>query len=320
MFNEILKTIKEFDTIILHRHSHPDGDAIGSQLGLYYLIKDNFNDKKVYKVGDDASRFDFLEDSTPDEIPDSLYDDALAVILDCGAASMISDDRYKNAKKTIRLDHHLFCEDVADIDCVDSSYESCCGLVAMFAKQTGLTLSLRSATALYLGMVTDSGRFRFDSTSARTFDLASYLLTQPIDVNSLYYNLYADDFENLKQKANNILKIKFTEHNVAYIYTTKEEILEKGNDFFATSRGLVGLMSDIKNVFVWANFTEWEDGVHVELRSNKYNINPIAVKYGGGGHKKASGCTVPDKYTATQLLKDLDALQQNDGVFDGIID
>lgn len=320
MFNEILKTISEFDRIILHRHSHPDGDAIGSQLGLYHLIKDNFSDKEVYKVGDDASRFAFLEGSAPEEIPDSYYDGALAIILDCGAAHMISDERYKLAKKTIRFDHHLFCENVADIDCVDSTYESCCGLVAMFAKQTGLNLSLSSATALYLGMVTDSGRFRFDSTTARTFELAAYLLSQPIDVNYLYYNLYADDFDSLKQKANNILKIKFTQHNTAYIYTTLEEVKASGGDFFSISRGLVGLMADIKNVFAWVNFTEWEDGVHVELRSNKYNINPIAVKYGGGGHKKASGCLVPDKATAMKLLSDLDTLQQNDGNLDGIVE
>ena len=182
-----------------------------------------------------------------------------------------------------------------------------------------LVLSKEAATALYLGMVTDSGRFRFDSTTARTFELAAYLLSQPIDVNYLYYNLYADDFDSLKQKANNILKIKFTEHNTAYIYTTLEEVKASGSDFFSISRGLVGLMADIKNVFAWVNFTEWEDGVHVELRSNKYNINPIAVKYGGGGHKKASGCLVPDKETAMKLLSDLDTLQQNDGDLDGIV-
>ena len=72
---------------------------------------------------------------------------------------------------------------------------------------------------------------------------------------------------------------------------------------------MVGVMSEIKGVHVWVNFTQTDRGVLCELRSNKYNINPIAVKYGGGGHQKASGATVPDFDTAMQMLADLDKLQ-----------
>ena len=103
-------------------------------------------------------------------------------------------------------------------------------------------------------------------------------------------------------------KIKFTPNNVAYIYTAREDLPANADAAPVVSTGMVGLMRDIKGVFVWVNFTESDDGVHCELRSNRYNINPVAVKYGGGGHKKASGCTVPDKDTAMKLLADLDAL------------
>jgi phosphoesterase RecJ-like protein len=67
-------------------------------------------------------------------------------------------------------------------------------------------------------------------------------------------------------------------------------------------------MADLKGVDIWVNFTEEDDHVLVEIRSSKYNINPIAVKYGGGGHAKASGASVADKQTAMQLLADLDAM------------
>ncbi len=311
MFKEALKLIKRYDTVILHRHSHPDGDAIGSQLGLYHLIRDNFPKKTVYMVGDAALRLPFI-DVTFDELPDEAFKGALSVILDCGAAHMICDDRYKLAEKTVRFDHHLYCEKIADVDIVESTYESASGLVAMFAKTCKLKLSVSSATYLYMGMVTDSGRFSFDHVTSRTFELAAFLLSQPIDLNTLYYNLYADDFEDIIRKADNMHKIKFTEHNAAYIYTAREELPEGKDAARLTSSGLVSLMRDIKGVFVWANFTECDDGVHVELRSNRYNINPIAVKYGGGGHKKASGCTVPDKETAMLLLADLDALAETE--------
>ncbi|MCH5148924.1 MAG: bifunctional oligoribonuclease/PAP phosphatase NrnA [Clostridiales bacterium] len=307
MFKEALKLIKKYNRIIIHRHNYPDGDALGSQKGLAAILKDNFPKKEVYVVGDEAKRLPFMEQKM-DDIPDEYYKDALAIILDCGSARMICDDRYKTAAKTLRFDHHIFQEKVADLDIVDNTYESACGLVAMFAKVNKLKLSPVSATALYTGMVTDSGRFVFDSTTARTFELAAYLMSQPIDLNTLYYNLYAEDFSEIIAKADNMHKIKFTENNVAYIYTAREDLPANSDAAPVVSTGLVGLMHDIKGVFVWVNFTESDDGVHAELRSNRYNINPIAVKYGGGGHKKASGCTVPDRATAMQLLNDLNEL------------
>ena len=308
MFEAILEDLQAFQRIIIHRHGRPDGDAIGSQVGLKYIIKENFPEKEVYAVGDAPGFFGFVEGSTPDEIPDSYYEDALAVILDCGGVNMINDDRYTLAKKTVRMDHHLFTGAIADNEVIDSSYESCCGLVAHLAKESGLRLNAVAAKALYTGMVTDSGRFRNDATTSRTFCLASFLLETPFDITEIYRHLYADSIEGKKLKAKFVLKIQFTPNNVAYIYTTKEEVAELGVDLFTISRGMVNTMADIKNVDIWCNFTETDNGVQCELRSSIYNINPIAVKYGGGGHAKASGATVADWETAMAMLQDLDNL------------
>ena len=310
MFEEILQAIKEYPRIIIHRHYNPDGDAMGSQIGLKNIIKDNFPEKEVYAVGDEAKRFSFMDGSVMDEIDDSLYEGALAIILDCGSSSLISDDRYKKAAKTARIDHHIFSEKIADIEVVNTSYESCCGEVTELALEGNLKLSPASAKALYTGMVTDSGRFRYDSTSSDTFRLASALLKEKFDLNGLYAQLYADDFSYVRLRAQFILKIQFTEDGVAYIYTTKEELPTYGVDTFTISRGMVATMSDLKGVDVWVNFTETENGVLVEIRSNKYNINPIAVKYGGGGHAKASGATVKDREAAMALLEDLNAIKR----------
>ena len=308
MFEGILKEIKEYNRIIIHRHSRPDGDALGSQIGLMHILKDNFPEKEVYMVGDAAGHYGFMDDSVMDEVPDEMYADALAVILDLSAKHLISDQRCLTAKRTVRMDHHIFVENIAHVEVVDTSYESCCGLVTAFALESGLSLSPRSAKALYTGMVTDSGRFRYDSTNAQTFRLASKLMEQSFDTNDIYRHLYADDFDKVRLRAQFVLKIRFTDCNVAYIYTTKEELEALNTDTFSVSRGMVSTMSDIRGVDIWVNFTETEQGVLCELRSSKYNINPIAVKYGGGGHAKASGATVASKEIAMQMLNDLDAL------------
>ena len=312
MFNQILNEIKKYNTIILHRHSKPDGDAMGSQIGFKHILKENFPEKQVYMVGDDARFFSFMEDSVMDDIPDSTYEGALAFVLDCGSSHLISDDRYKLAEKTIRFDHHVFCEDICDIDCVETSYESCAGLIADFARQTGLTVNKLAAQSLYTGMLTDSGRFRYDATSSRTFEVAAFLMKAEFDTNEIFRHLYADEYESKKLKAQFVLKIQFTEHNVAYIYTSKEEFEQYGVDSFTISRGMVGTMADMKGVDIWVNFTETDAGVLCELRSSRYNINPIAVKYGGGGHQKASGATIADRETAMAMLKDLDDMAKGE--------
>ena len=311
MFEKIFELVKAFDTIIIHRHTSPDGDALGSQIGLKNILKDNFPEKKVYAVGDDAKRYAFMDGSIMDEIEDSVYEGALAIILDCGAAHLISDERYKKAAKTARIDHHIFCETIADEEVVDTSYESCCGEVTEFALESGLALSPASAKALYTGMVTDSGRFRYDSTSAKTFRLASALMEQNFDANDIYSQLYADDFEKVRLRAQFVLKIQFTDYNVAYIYTPKAEFDSYNTDPFTISRGMVNTMSDLRGVDIWVNFTEVEEGkVLVEIRSSKYAVQPVAVKYGGGGHAKACGCSVKDYAEAMELLNDLNAFNK----------
>ena len=308
MFENILQLIRQHDRIIIHRHSNPDGDAIGSQIGLKHILLENFPGKEVYVVGDDAHHYRFMDDSIMDVIPDDYYKDALAFVLDTSAKKLISDDRYTLAKSTARLDHHIFCETICQEEVTDTSFESCCGLVAAFAKESSLALSPIAAKSLYTGMVTDSGRFRYDSTTAQTHRMAAFLLEQPFDTGEIYRNLYADDFSRIQLKAKFVLKIRFTAKNVAYIHTPKEEVAALNVDTFTISRGMVGTMSDIRGVDIWANFTETDNGILCELRSSKYNINPIAVKYGGGGHAKASGATLQSREDMENMLRDLDAL------------
>ncbi len=312
MFERIYQEIAAHDRIIIHRHSSPDGDALGSQVGLKHIILANFPGKQVYMAGDAAGRYAFMDDTVMDEIDDALYDGALAIVLDVSAKALISDGRYVKAQRTARIDHHIFCEEIAQVEVTDTSFESCCGMIAAFAMECGLKVPPVAAKSLYTGMVTDSGRFRYDSTSSNTFKLAAFLMEQPFDVNEIYRNLYASDFEQMRLRAQFVLKIRMTGRNVAYIYTTLDELRASGADTFTVSRGMVGTMADIRGVDIWVNFTETEKGVLCEIRSSRYNINPIAVKYGGGGHAKASGATVKDRSEAMAMLKDLDALMMGE--------
>lgn len=311
MISKAFDAIKKYDVIIIHRHSNPDGDAMGSQIGLKRVLQVNFPDKKIYAVGDDARRFSFMDGSEMDVVDDAAYKGALAIVLDTSAKSLISDERYALAETVLRIDHHIFVEDIADIDIDDTSFESCCGLVAYLVREWGLEVDSYAAKALFTGMVTDSGRFYYDSVTPRTFELASFLLSKGFNPGEIYANLYADTYENVKKRAQFVLSIQFTKNNVAYSYSDKVRVEALGMEAQAVSRGYVNTMGDLKGVDAWVNFTECEQGVLCEIRSKNLNINQIAVAHGGGGHLKASGATLKDKQEALQVLDELDDLVEN---------
>lgn len=310
MINKAFEEIRKYNTIIIHRHSNPDGDAMGSQIGLKGVLSLNFPDKKIYAVGDDPRRFSFMEGSVMDIIEDSVYNNALAIVLDTSAKALISDNRYTLAEKTIRIDHHIFVENIADIDIDDTSFESCAGLITYLVREWGLEVDCFSATALFTGIATDSGRFRYDSTTPRTFEIASFLLSKGVNPSNIYNQLYVDTFENIKKRAEFTLSTRFTDKNVAYIYTPIERVKELEMEPQAISRGMVGVMAEIKGVDIWVNFTEFDGGVLCELRSKNHNINQIAVAHGGGGHLKASGATLKNKDEALRMLEELDELME----------
>jgi len=308
MFEKAFELIKKYDRIIIHRHKNPDGDAMGSQVGLYHMIRDTFPEKTVYMVGENSPRYDFIADVPMATLEDKEWNGALAIILDLSSKSLISDDRYKLADYTLRIDHHIQGEKVADLEIDDTSYESCAGLVTEMAIETGMIVSDAAATALFAGTVTDSGRFKYDCTTSGTFRRVSFLLERNVNMDSVYKKLYTTDIASLRLKAYFMQKAMFTEHNVGWFYTGKDELKELGIDAFTASRGHVNTMAFLEGVDIWVAFAEGDEGVLCELRSSEPNINPIAVKYGGGGHAKASGATVRDRETAMAMLRDLDEL------------
>ena len=313
MFEQISELIRKAPRIIIHRHKNPDGDALGSQLGLRHILKDSFPDKEILAVGDMSDRYAFMVDEPMDEIPDEAYEGALALVLDTSAKALICDERYTTATYTARMDHHIFVETICDCEITDTSFESCCGLVTAFAKECGLTVSPVAAKLLYTGMITDSGRFRYDSTNAQTHRMAAFLLERGFDTADIFRNLYSDDLSFIQLRAQFVLKIQTTPHRVAFIYTDRAEadaLLAEGVSSFTVSRGMVNTMGEIRGIDSWVNFTETAEGILCEIRSSKHNINPIAVKYGGGGHQKASGCTLKDRAEAMRLLDDLNSLSE----------
>lgn len=304
---KIYELIKENPKIIIHRHDRPDGDALGAQMGLKQAILATFPTHDVKIVGDINKRYIWMGDM--DDASDDEYENALVFVLDSGALRLVSDERFTTGKRLVKLDHHIPQDTYGDYQIEDTSYESCCGLIADIVHLSGMKLNDEGANALFIGMVTDSGRFRYGSTTPNTFLIASRLMSYNIKTDFIYNNLYMERLDNVKLKARLITKFNVTNKGVAYLINTKEEIKEYNIGIFDISRGMVNIMAGIENIPIWANFSEDTDGsIYVELRSSGININKIAVAHGGGGHVQASGCTVKSFEEVNEIIEELNNL------------
>lgn len=304
---EVFDLIRRNSKIIIHRHERPDGDALGSQIGLKEAILATFPNYDVKIVGDENKRYSWV--GKMDEVSDEEYKEALVFVVDTGALKLISDSRYSLGRKLVKLDHHIPQDTYGDYVVEDTSYESCCGLVADIIHLSNMKLSDVGARALFIGMVTDSGRFRYSSTNSNTFKIASRLVEYNFETDPIYNTLYIEKLENVKLKAKLITKFKVTDKGVAYLINTKEEIEEYGVAIFDISRGMVNIMAGIENIPIWVNFSEDVSGdIYVEIRSAGIVVNQIATAHGGGGHLQACGCTVHSFDEVYQIIEELNDL------------
>ncbi|MGM9971650.1 MAG: bifunctional oligoribonuclease/PAP phosphatase NrnA [Anaeroplasmataceae bacterium] len=302
----ILKAIKKYNTIIIHGHEHPDGDCLGSQKGLKDIIKTKFPNKNVYVVGENSEYLSFLGEV--DVISDDTYKGALAIVVDLANSERASDKRFTLADYTIKIDHHQFVEKYADYEYIESSCSSCSEIICVFARKYKLKMTLEGAKALYVGIVTDTGRFRFDSVNSRTHEMAAYLLDKGVNPAEIDNYLVSDTLEILKLKGYVLSNFQLTKANVAYVKMTRDVITEH-NVTDEQAANMVNLIGTLKDVYVWFLVIEYSDGtIKVRLRSKGPVINTFASNYNGGGHPKASGAKLTSWDELDSFIVELDKL------------
>ena len=306
----ILNKIKEYEKIIITRHVRPDGDCVGATLGLKYLLTATYPEKDIKVINEDyADYLDFLgkEDEQQDE---SYYKDSLVIVIDTANDKRVSNKLFLSGKEIIKIDHHIEMCPYGTINWVEEEKSSACEMIAEFyiLFKDELKITKEAATAIYTGIVTDSGRFKYSNVNGETLRNASVLLDQNIDTENIYSRLYLKEFKYFKLQAKVLDTIKITENGVAYIYVTNK-IKEKYNIAMDEASALISTIDSIKGSIIWVAFIDNDDEtIRVRLRSRYVEINKIAEKYNGGGHAQASGATLNDKKEIKRILKDLDDL------------
>lgn len=307
----ILEKIKEYKNIIISRHVRPDGDAVGSTLGLARILRLTFPEKQVYVVnGDYAEYTAFLgaEDAQPDA---ARYAESLAIVIDTATPDRISNKSWQSAREVIKIDHHIDVAPYGNIAWVEEHRSSACEMIADFYMtfREELKIDREAATCIYAGMVTDSGRFRFRSVSGETLRCAAALLDLGVDTDTLFAHLYLEKLDAFRFRAYVYENIKMTPHGVAYIYVDRA-MKERFSLTDEEASNVVSCLDSIKGSIIWLAFIDNSDGatIRVRLRSRFVTVDKLANKYRGGGHDCASGATLMSPDEIPLLLADADAL------------
>lgn len=306
VLKKIFKEIKKHKRIVLARHIGPDPDALGSTLGLKEIIINTFPNKEVYAVGTPAAKHKYIGEL--DIFDESLYDDALLIVLDTPDVKRVDGLDPTRFKKRIKIDHHPIVDDYCDIEYVVDTASSASELVIELVYNTPLKISKEGAEKLYIGLISDTNRFLYSYTKSRTFYLVSWLLKKTnIDITSLYEKMYIMPIEEKKLQAYAILNMSITDNRLGYLVLNQEKLDELGTDA-ATMTNIVNYLNYTEEMISWVIFAYDKniDKFRASIRSRGPVINEVATHYNGGGHIYASGARLNDFTEVENMIKELD--------------
>ncbi|MBY0222358.1 bifunctional oligoribonuclease/PAP phosphatase NrnA [Mammaliicoccus sciuri] len=312
MKRQIIDTIERYQKIIIHRHVRPDPDAYGSQMGLKELIKKNYPDKEVLAAGTHDELLTYL--GKPDQVTEADYEGALVIVTDTANTDRIDGEFFKQGSFLLKIDHHPNEDPYGDERWVNTEASSCSEMIYTLFEEGqasyGWEISTEAARFLFAGIVGDTGRFMFQSTTEKTFEIASSLIKQPFDRTKLFAGMYEVERKILHLQGYIYQNFTIDEHGAAYIKLTRE-ILDQFDVTVSETSQLVGSLGNVEGICAWIIFVEEDDQIRVRLRSKGPVINTLAMQYNGGGHPLASGASVYSWDEANEVIVKLAEICRN---------
>ena len=300
LLKEIITEIEKADSIVILRHRKPDPDALGSQIGLSKLIKRAYPKKAVYVIGDMPENLKYIGDM--DEITQEIIDHSLVIVVDCSTPRLINCPFEVNVEEVIKIDHHPNVTPYGKICYVDTTAASASEIMAEFAfdETTPFQMNRDAANVIYAGIIGDTGRFLYPSTTSKTFALVSKLIQHDVDLAGIADKMITKPL-NVNRMTGYIYEhLEVSPEGMASVVLTKE-VLER---FLATDQLaslVVSVPGTVEGILAWSMYVEQEDETfRVHLRSKGPTVNDIAQEFGGGGHTLA--CGIPS-VTKSQIIE-----------------
>ena len=316
MEREILNQINNSSRVLIITHLNPDGDTLGSASALKSFIgekadiliqiEDNFNFPSTY------SFLPHINTSKNLSTLEDVYD--LMIAVDVASIDRIFEKprkMFEKCENTIVIDHHKTNSGFAKINYIKGGISSAGEVVFDLFKALNIEITSEMAQGIFAAILTDTGCFKYESTTAHTFEIASELSTCGISTSEIADMCYINKPKNMILFQNYLISNSnfCLNDRIAYVLIPKE-ILEKYNAKDEYTEGICETLRSISNVEIAFVLKETDFGVKVSIRSKKLDATKIAEKFNGGGHKRAAGCTIKMKLNSAleKLLQETKAL------------
>ena len=315
-FELLRKAIEEHDIITIFGHAMPDGDCYGSQMALRELIRDNYPNKKVYAIGSGLPRFRKVIGNM-DHVGKDTIAKSLAIIVDVSCLRRVEDPRVRLAHSFFKIDHHHPNNDIEPFEgpmLLDPERIAAAEIIADYAFEEKLYVSRRTAEALYLGICTDSGRFRYHGTTIWTMRLIDRLCALGVRKGLLEHLAYYVPVRIRRFREAICAKAKMS-GDVSYVYVAREDLEEYHVTLEEAIHSTNSLAGVAQKAHAYILFVESDPGkVRVEFRSNQgYPVLGVARKFQGGGHVFAAGAEIEtEKDTYQDVLDEMNKVEKDE--------
>lgn len=301
--------INKYDSIVIFGHKSPDGDCYGSQVALKETILATYPNKKAYIVGSGLPNF-FEVISPMDNVDDEVIKNSLAIIVDGNDLERMEDERVFTALAFCKFDHHIDMGTFTNgPSIVDENANSTCSIILKFIRENNFKITPKICNALYLGILTDSGRFQFTNDYIETFNDMAFLCQNGAEPKQINRTLEISSRSSLECKKYVFSNIQESKNGVLYVVFPRT-ILNKLGVNHTVASSMINLYGNIKGSNIWAAFSEYSDGrLKIEVRSNGPEIQSLCASIGGGGHKLAAGVSV-DKFDINYINDFVDRLDK----------
>lgn len=302
--NLLLNYISKTKKIVLYVHVTPDCDAIGSAFAMLNFIKFNYKNKDVRIAGLNKLNTSYLPpffQNQYQEVDENFVKDAMSIVFDTANYERIYDKQFFNKKNSFRIDHHLFIKEICEYELINEDASSTCELVSLIFKHSKLKLNSITANSLYFGILTDTIRFLTPNTNSNTYLVMNWLESKKILNKKLVHDqLYLRSLADVKFDKKISRYIKYKNHYALMIIDKHKIKKINPNEL----KNKMYLLSGLEEIYIYG-IIYYDATTNVykgSLRSRDYNVNLIAKKFTGGGHKYASGLKLNNK-------KDIKALE-----------
>ena len=298
---ELFRVFRSESVFFLAVHEAPDGDALGSALGLHIMLR-KMGKESVLLFSREEVPQKYLFMAGMDEVaaeahPDPQVDDAVFVALECPSTERISGygEAAKRARILVNIDHHPDNRVYGDINVILPEAPSTTAIIMGLADDLGVVIDADTATCLYVGLVTDTGRFQYDNTTAEAFELAARLVTLGAEPHRVFQEIYERvGYGALRLLGVILARAEYLPNDrLIWSIIRQEDLNENGADM-RDSESFIDFLRSVNGAQAAMLVKEHEEGRYrISLRSRgKVDVSRIAHLKGGGGHRNAAGFTM----------------------------